>query len=107
MAIAMTMMLGRVGAVVGNLLFPVLFKWSCLGPFGMIGIACLSTFYYESRLIFLFNSNNIIIHLIIFYLFLFSLFGVGVVRSTSKVQPEKFNPHKQKVIYIILLNISY
>ncbi|KAK0183427.1 hypothetical protein PV327_001471 [Microctonus hyperodae] len=41
MAIAMTMMLGRVGAVVGNLLFPVLFKWSCLGPFGMIGIACL------------------------------------------------------------------
>ncbi|XP_034948242.1 synaptic vesicle glycoprotein 2B-like isoform X2 [Chelonus insularis] len=41
MAIAITMMMGRIGAVTGNILFPVLFKLSCLGPFIMIGIACL------------------------------------------------------------------
>ncbi|XP_014297516.1 synaptic vesicle glycoprotein 2B isoform X1 [Microplitis demolitor] len=41
MAISTTMMLGRVGAVTGNVLFPVLFNLSCLGPFIMIGIACI------------------------------------------------------------------
>ncbi|XP_043269117.1 synaptic vesicle glycoprotein 2B-like isoform X2 [Venturia canescens] len=41
MAISITMMSGRFGAVAGNLLFPVLFDAGCLGPFVMIGIACL------------------------------------------------------------------
>ncbi|XP_011300580.1 synaptic vesicle glycoprotein 2B isoform X2 [Fopius arisanus] len=41
MAISMMMMMGRIGAVIGNLLFPLLFKLSCLGPFFMIGMACL------------------------------------------------------------------
>lgn len=36
------MMMGRMGAVIGNLLFPVLFDLSCLGPFVMIGSASLS-----------------------------------------------------------------
>lgn len=44
MAISITMMCGRFGAVAGNLLFPVLFNAGCLGPFVMIGIACLSKF---------------------------------------------------------------
>lgn len=43
MAVSMTMMIGRVGAVIGNLLFPVLFNLSCLGPFVMIGCACLAS----------------------------------------------------------------
>ncbi|CAL1685405.1 unnamed protein product [Lasius platythorax] len=41
MAVSITMMMGRIGAVIGNLLFPVLFSLSCLGPFIMIGSACL------------------------------------------------------------------
>ena len=41
MAVSVTMMMGRVGAVVGNLLFPILFSLGCLGPFIMIGTACL------------------------------------------------------------------
>ncbi|XP_076761727.1 synaptic vesicle glycoprotein 2B [Xylocopa sonorina] len=41
MAVSLTMMVGRIGAVVGNLLFPVLFDLSCLGPFIMIGSASL------------------------------------------------------------------
>lgn len=41
MAVSLTMMVGRVGAVIGNLLFPVLFSLSCLGPFFMIGTASL------------------------------------------------------------------
>ncbi|XP_066590146.1 synaptic vesicle glycoprotein 2B-like isoform X3 [Prorops nasuta] len=41
MAVSITMMIGRIGAVTGNLLFPVLFDMSCLGPFMMIGSACL------------------------------------------------------------------
>lgn len=41
MAVSLTMMVGRVGAVVGNLLFPILFDLSCLGPFVMIGSASL------------------------------------------------------------------
>ncbi|XP_020295675.1 synaptic vesicle glycoprotein 2B-like isoform X2 [Pseudomyrmex gracilis] len=41
MAVSITMMMGRIGAVIGNLLFPVLFDISCLGPFIMIGSACL------------------------------------------------------------------
>ncbi|XP_029664933.1 synaptic vesicle glycoprotein 2B-like isoform X2 [Formica exsecta] len=40
MAVSITMMMGRIGAVIGNLLFPVLFNLSCLGPFIMIGSAC-------------------------------------------------------------------
>lgn len=43
MAVSLTMMMGRIGAVIGNLLFPVLFDLSCLGPFIMIGAACLGT----------------------------------------------------------------
>jgi len=35
------MMMGRIGAVIGNLLFPILFDLSCLGPFVMIGSASL------------------------------------------------------------------
>ncbi|XP_011647547.1 synaptic vesicle glycoprotein 2B-like isoform X1 [Pogonomyrmex barbatus] len=41
MAVSITMMMGRIGAVIGNLLFPVLFNLSCLGPFVMIGSASL------------------------------------------------------------------
>lgn len=41
MAVSITMMMGRIGAVVGNLLFPILFDLSCLGPFIMIGSASL------------------------------------------------------------------
>lgn len=41
MAVSITMMMGRIGAVIGNLLFPVLFDLSCLGPFVMIGSASL------------------------------------------------------------------
>ncbi|XP_011136258.1 synaptic vesicle glycoprotein 2B isoform X1 [Harpegnathos saltator] len=41
MAVSITMMMGRIGAVIGNLLFPVLFDLSCLGPFVMIGTASL------------------------------------------------------------------
>ena len=41
MAVSLTMMVGRLGAVIGNLLFPVLFNLSCLGPFCMIGSASL------------------------------------------------------------------
>ncbi|CAK9823778.1 Synaptic vesicle glycoprotein 2B [Anthophora retusa] len=41
MAVSLTMMVGRIGAVLGNLLFPVLFNLSCLGPFVMIGSASL------------------------------------------------------------------
>lgn len=41
-AVTITMMMGRLGAVIGNLLFPVLFDLSCLGPFIMIGLACLA-----------------------------------------------------------------
>ncbi|KZC12040.1 Synaptic vesicle glycoprotein 2C, partial [Dufourea novaeangliae] len=41
MAVSLTMMVGRLGAVMGNLLFPVLFNLSCLGPFVMIGSASL------------------------------------------------------------------
>ncbi|XP_051159609.1 synaptic vesicle glycoprotein 2C-like isoform X3 [Leptopilina boulardi] len=42
MAVSVTMVFGRLGAVVGNLLFPVLFALGCLGPFIMIGAACLA-----------------------------------------------------------------
>lgn len=41
MAVSIAMTIGRCGAVIGNLLFPVLFDLSCLGPFIMIGSACL------------------------------------------------------------------
>ncbi|XP_018050399.1 PREDICTED: synaptic vesicle glycoprotein 2B-like [Atta colombica] len=41
MAVSITMMTGRIGAVIGNLLFPILFNLSCLGPFVMIGLASL------------------------------------------------------------------
>ncbi|XP_011500842.1 PREDICTED: synaptic vesicle glycoprotein 2B-like isoform X2 [Ceratosolen solmsi marchali] len=41
MALSVTMVVGRMGAVVGNLLFPVLFTLDCLGPFIMIGSVCL------------------------------------------------------------------
>ncbi|CAD1469208.1 unnamed protein product, partial [Heterotrigona itama] len=41
MAVSLTMMVGRIGAVLGNLLFPVLFDLTCLGPFIMIGSASL------------------------------------------------------------------
>ncbi|KAG5311058.1 SV2B protein, partial [Acromyrmex insinuator] len=41
MAVSITMMIGRIGAVIGNLLFPILFNLSCLGPFVMIGLASL------------------------------------------------------------------
>ncbi|KAH0955379.1 hypothetical protein HN011_005460 [Eciton burchellii] len=41
MAVSITMMAGRIGAVIGNLLFPVLFDLWCLGPFIMIGSASL------------------------------------------------------------------
>ncbi|XP_047348212.1 synaptic vesicle glycoprotein 2B-like isoform X3 [Vespa velutina] len=41
MAVSTAMTMGRCGAVIGNLLFPVLFGLSCLGPFVMIGSACL------------------------------------------------------------------
>ncbi|XP_026670925.1 synaptic vesicle glycoprotein 2B isoform X2 [Ceratina calcarata] len=41
MAVSLTMTIGRVGAVAGNLLFPILFDLSCLGPFIMIGTASL------------------------------------------------------------------
>ncbi|XP_054009602.1 synaptic vesicle glycoprotein 2B-like isoform X1 [Hylaeus anthracinus] len=41
MAVSLTMMVGRFGAVIGNSLFPVLFKLSCLGPFVLIGSASL------------------------------------------------------------------
>ncbi|KAL0125810.1 hypothetical protein PUN28_004699 [Cardiocondyla obscurior] len=40
-AVSITMMMGRIGAVIGNLLFPILFSLSCLGPFIMIGTASL------------------------------------------------------------------
>lgn len=46
MAVSITMMMGRIGAVIGNLLFPVLFNLSCLGPFIMIGSACLGINYF-------------------------------------------------------------
>ncbi|XP_046420410.1 synaptic vesicle glycoprotein 2C-like isoform X2 [Neodiprion fabricii] len=42
MAVSITMMCGRVGAVVGNMLFPILLNAGCLGPFIMIGTACLA-----------------------------------------------------------------
>lgn len=42
MAVSITMMMGRIGAVIGNLLFPILFDLSCLGPIIMIGSASLS-----------------------------------------------------------------
>ncbi|XP_076644720.1 synaptic vesicle glycoprotein 2B isoform X1 [Halictus rubicundus] len=41
MAVSLTMMVGRLGAVIGNLLFPILFKLSCIGPFVLIGSASL------------------------------------------------------------------
>ncbi|XP_058794575.1 synaptic vesicle glycoprotein 2C-like isoform X2 [Phymastichus coffea] len=41
MALSVTMVVGRMGAVIGNLLFPVLFELDCLGPFIMIGSVCL------------------------------------------------------------------
>ncbi|KAJ8676075.1 hypothetical protein QAD02_011861 [Eretmocerus hayati] len=41
MALSVTMVIGRMGAVIGNLLFPVLFHLDCLGPFIMIGSVCL------------------------------------------------------------------
>ncbi|KOX69091.1 Synaptic vesicle glycoprotein 2C [Melipona quadrifasciata] len=41
MAVSLTLMVGRIGAVLGNLLFPVLFDLTCLGPFIMIGSASL------------------------------------------------------------------
>lgn len=40
MAVSATMISGRVGAIVGNLLFPILLSAGCLGPFIMIGSAC-------------------------------------------------------------------
>lgn len=45
MAVSITMVFGRLGAVVGNLLFPVLFALGCLGPFIMIGAACLGKLF--------------------------------------------------------------
>lgn len=42
MAVSITMMFGRIGALVGNLLFPVLLNAGCFGPFIMIGSACLA-----------------------------------------------------------------
>ncbi|XP_043489592.1 synaptic vesicle glycoprotein 2B-like [Polistes fuscatus] len=41
MAVSTAMTVGRCGAVIGNLLFPILFGLSCFGPFIMIGSACL------------------------------------------------------------------
>ncbi|KAG6798478.1 synaptic vesicle glycoprotein 2C isoform X1 [Apis mellifera caucasica] len=41
MAISFSMMIGRIGAVTGNLLFPVLFNLTCLGPFFMIASVSL------------------------------------------------------------------
>lgn len=41
MAVSITLMMGRIGAVIGNLLFPILFDLSCFGPFIMIGSASL------------------------------------------------------------------
>ncbi|KAL2733928.1 synaptic vesicle glycoprotein 2B-like isoform X4 [Vespula squamosa] len=41
MAVSTAMTIGRCGAVIGNLLFPVLFALSCLGPFVMIVAAAL------------------------------------------------------------------
>ncbi|XP_024943449.1 synaptic vesicle glycoprotein 2B isoform X2 [Cephus cinctus] len=42
MAVSVTMVIGRFGAVIGNLLFPILLNIGCLGPFIMIGSACLA-----------------------------------------------------------------
>lgn len=47
MAVSTAMTIGRCGAVIGNLLFPVLFGLSCLGPFVMIGSACLCEYKDE------------------------------------------------------------
>lgn len=47
MAVSTAMTIGRCGAVIGNLLFPVLFGLSCLGPFVMIGSACLCEYKNE------------------------------------------------------------
>ncbi|XP_014229276.1 synaptic vesicle glycoprotein 2B-like isoform X1 [Trichogramma pretiosum] len=42
MALSVTMVIGRLGAVVGNVLFPVLLSLDCLGPFMMIGAVCFA-----------------------------------------------------------------
>ncbi|XP_014208713.1 putative transporter svop-1 isoform X2 [Copidosoma floridanum] len=41
MALSGTTIIGRMGAFVGNLVFPILFSLDCLAPFIMIGSACL------------------------------------------------------------------
>ncbi|XP_048512481.1 synaptic vesicle glycoprotein 2C-like isoform X2 [Athalia rosae] len=41
MAVGVTLMTGRIGAVFGNLMFPILLEVGCLGPFIMIGSACI------------------------------------------------------------------
>lgn len=49
MAISFSMMIGRIGAVTGNLLFPVLFNLTCLGPFFMIASVSLGKIiFYKS-----------------------------------------------------------
>lgn len=35
------MMFGRSGALIGNLLFPLLMSYGCIGPFLMIGVPSL------------------------------------------------------------------
>ena len=54
MNVSLTMMFGRSGALIGNLLFPVLMNYGCIGPFLMIGVPILGKrMSYAS-----FNSND-------------------------------------------------
>lgn len=47
MTVSLAMMFGRSGAIIGNLLFPLLLSFGCLPPFAMIGATALSKFRVE------------------------------------------------------------
>lgn len=40
MAVSMEMIIGRVGAMTGNLIFPVLLEYGCIAP--IINLACFT-----------------------------------------------------------------
>lgn len=45
MAVSMEMIIGRVGAMIGNLVFPILLEYSCVAP--IINLACFNLRKYS------------------------------------------------------------
>jgi predicted membrane-bound spermidine synthase len=48
MTVSLVMMFGRLGAIIGNLLFPLLLKLGCLQTFGLIGGTAIGKYGIES-----------------------------------------------------------